>query len=255
MPFAPFDDALSPGSIEAFPNFTQPENPLDCWAIDVAERVFPGHPRAAARRGRLRRAARPARPLAPPRRPRGGVVRADHRGARGRRRGHGHLPRGHAPCTRPTRRRRSRSWRGPATSRSCAARARACARSPRSRAGGPSQPRRGAPAGPAADRPASRCPPARSPEHDSCALLERYGVTFAAARALRHCPTRRRRRCEQLGGPVVVKVDGPAHKQAAGGVVLGVGERRRRRARRPSASAAACSWRARSPAASRRSAA
>ena len=28
--------------------------------------------------------------------------------------------------------------------------------------------------------------------------------------------------CERLGGPVVVKVDGPAHKQAAGGVALGI---------------------------------
>ena len=27
---------------------------------------------------------------------------------------------------------------------------------------------------------------------------------------------------ERLGGPVVVKVDGPAHKQAAGGVALGI---------------------------------
>jgi succinyl-CoA synthetase beta subunit len=58
-------------------------------------------------------------------------------------------------------------------------------------------------------------------EHDSCALLERYGVTFPA-----------RVRCasaheaasafDLLGGPVVVKVDGPAHKQAVDGVALGV---------------------------------
>jgi acetyltransferase len=60
------------------------------------------------------------------------------------------------------------------------------------------------------------------PEHESCALLERYGVSFPP-----------RERCAsaddaaaafgRLGGPVVVKVDGPAHKQAAGGVALGIG--------------------------------
>ena len=77
---------------------------------------------------------------------------------------------------RPTRRRRSRSWRGRATWRCCAAPARACGRS-----------RRGALA---PVRRAPRRTPARAaslgdplpagalPEHDSCALLERYGVGF-----------------------------------------------------------------------------
>ena len=50
--------------VEAFPNYTLPENPLDCWAIDDAEIVYPGQPRAAARHRRLRRAARAGRPLA-----------------------------------------------------------------------------------------------------------------------------------------------------------------------------------------------
>ena len=42
IPFAPFDDALKARLVEAFPNFTLPENPLDCWAIDDAARVYPG---------------------------------------------------------------------------------------------------------------------------------------------------------------------------------------------------------------------
>ena len=42
IPFAPFDSALQARLVEAFPNFTQPENPLDCWAIDAYEHVFPG---------------------------------------------------------------------------------------------------------------------------------------------------------------------------------------------------------------------
>ena len=34
IPFAAFDDVLKSRLVEAFPNYTQPENPLDCWAID-----------------------------------------------------------------------------------------------------------------------------------------------------------------------------------------------------------------------------
>ena len=63
------------------------------------------------------------------------------------------------------------------------------------------------------------------PEYESALILERYGVEFA-----------KRRRCAtpgdaaaaaaELGGRLVVKADGPAHKQAVGGVVVGVrGER------------------------------
>ena len=69
--------------------------------------------------------------------------------------------------------------------------------------------------------PSIRCPPARSRSTTRAALLERYGVTFPA-----------RVRCasaheaasafDLLGGPVVVKMDGPAHKQAVDGVALGV---------------------------------
>ena len=42
IPFAAFDDVLKARLIAAFPNYTLPENPLDCWAIDDAERVYPG---------------------------------------------------------------------------------------------------------------------------------------------------------------------------------------------------------------------
>jgi acyl-CoA synthetase (NDP forming) len=59
------------------------------------------------------------------------------------------------------------------------------------------------------------------PEYDSCALLERYGVSFPA-RERCATPAEAAAAFAGLGGPVVVKVDGPAHKQAAGGVVLGI---------------------------------
>jgi acetyltransferase len=60
------------------------------------------------------------------------------------------------------------------------------------------------------------------PELESAALLERYGVPFPARRRAAS-PEEAARVAEELGFPVVVKVDGPAHKSAVGGVVLGVG--------------------------------
>jgi acetyltransferase len=59
------------------------------------------------------------------------------------------------------------------------------------------------------------------PEHESALVLERYGVPFAARRRAAS-PEEAAAAARELGAPVVVKVDGPAHKAAAGGVVLGV---------------------------------
>lgn len=59
------------------------------------------------------------------------------------------------------------------------------------------------------------------PELESGALLERYGVPVAA-RLRAATPAEAASAATQLGFPVVVKVDGPAHKVAVGGVVLGV---------------------------------
>jgi acetyltransferase len=59
------------------------------------------------------------------------------------------------------------------------------------------------------------------PEHESSLLLERAGVPFAPhLRA--STPEEAARAAARLGLPVVVKLDGPAHKSRAGGVVLGV---------------------------------
>jgi acetyltransferase len=59
------------------------------------------------------------------------------------------------------------------------------------------------------------------PELESTAILERYGVPFPP-RARAGTPADAAAVASALGFPVVVKVDGPAHKSAAGGVVLGV---------------------------------
>ncbi len=58
-------------------------------------------------------------------------------------------------------------------------------------------------------------------EHDSALALERYGVPFAPRRRAAS-PDEAAQAAEELGAPVVVKVDGSAHKSREGGVVLGL---------------------------------
>jgi len=63
--------------------------------------------------------------------------------------------------------------------------------------------------------------PGPLPEHDSALVLERYGVPFAARRRAA-TPEEAAAAAAELGPPVVVKLDGPAHKSRVGGVVLDV---------------------------------
>jgi acyl-CoA synthetase (NDP forming) len=64
--------------------------------------------------------------------------------------------------------------------------------------------------------------PGSLPEHESAACLERYGVPFARRRRAA-TPEDAAAAAAELAVPVVVKRDGPAHKAADGGVVLGLG--------------------------------
>ncbi len=59
------------------------------------------------------------------------------------------------------------------------------------------------------------------PELESALVLERYGVRSSPCRRAPSAAEAAAAAAE-LGFPVVVKVDGPAHKTAAGGVVLGI---------------------------------
>ncbi len=59
------------------------------------------------------------------------------------------------------------------------------------------------------------------PEHESALALERYGVPFAPRRRAVY-PGEAEAAAYELGPPVVVKLDGPAHKSREGGVVLDV---------------------------------
>ncbi len=58
-------------------------------------------------------------------------------------------------------------------------------------------------------------------EHESALVLERYGVRFAPRRRAA-TPEEAAEAARKLGVPVVVKLDGPAHKGRVGGVVLDV---------------------------------
>ena len=61
------------------------------------------------------------------------------------------------------------------------------------------------------------------PEHDSCALLERYGVAFAAARGAARLPPRRRRPASSWAAPSSSRSTARRTSRSAGGVVLGLG--------------------------------
>jgi len=61
------------------------------------------------------------------------------------------------------------------------------------------------------------------PEYESALVLERYGVPLAPRRRAAS-PEEAAAAAAELGFPVVVKVDGPAHKAAQNGVVLGLGD-------------------------------
>ena len=63
--------------------------------------------------------------------------------------------------------------------------------------------------------------PGPLPEHESALVLERYGVPFAP-RLRAATPDDAAQAARKLGPPVVVKLDGTAHKSRVGGVVLGV---------------------------------
>ena len=219
IPFAPFGEEIKARLIAAFPNYTLPENPLDCWAIDDYTVVYPGS------LALLRDTGDYDVLLAQ-------VDLSRHRGE------HDeewcslivesladvtdgteivpvvtsvHSTDPPAAIAAMARERDVALLRGTREGlRAIAAVARWHARPARAAHDG---------GAPVAGEP---LPSGALPEHDSCALLERYGVSFPA-RERCASPDEAAAAFERLGGPVVVKVDGPAHKQAAGGVALGIG--------------------------------
>ena len=218
IPFAAFGDGIKARLIAAFPNYTLPENPLDCWAIDDYSVVYPGS------LALLRDTGDYDVLLAQ-------VDLSRHRGEHDEQwcslivesladvtDGTQIVPvvtSVHSTDPPPAIAALARA-RDVALLRGTREGLRAVAAVARWHARRPPAERNGH--APASGDP---LPAGPLPEHDSCALLEGYGVSFPP-----------RERCAsaeeaaaafgRLGGPVVVKVDGPAHKVAAGGVALGV---------------------------------
>ena len=53
IPFQPLSAGLAVRLTDAFPNFVAPQNPVDAWAIDDVEKVFPGTLQLLARSGEI----------------------------------------------------------------------------------------------------------------------------------------------------------------------------------------------------------
>jgi acetyltransferase len=217
IPFVPLPAALAAQLRDEFPNYLDPGNPLDAWAIDEAERVYPRSLELLADSGAFDIL----------------LAQIDLSQFRGRAEtewcllivaaladavdGTGIFPAVTSVqvCDPPSevaalaRERDVALLRGPRTAlRALAAVAR----------------RRAAPP-PSLDREpvdlSDLLAEGPLPEYESALVLERYGVPVAPRRRARS-PAEAAEAARDLGFPVVVKVDGPAHKSGTGGVVLGV---------------------------------
>ena len=218
IPFAPFDDATAARLIEAFPNFTQPENPLDCWAIDAYEHVFPGTLSIMRETGSydiLLAQLDLSRHRGEHEEGWSAFITAALADAVEGTDVFGAVTSVHATDPPPAiaelaRGRDVALLRGTREGlRAIASVARWCER-PHALPPVAHPPLPGEP-----------LPAGALAEHDSCALLERYGLTFPP-RVRCASPHEAASAFDLLGGPVVVKLDGPAHKQVAGGVALGI---------------------------------
>jgi acetate---CoA ligase (ADP-forming) len=219
VPFAPLPEELARRLCDEFPNFRSPQNPLDAWSVDAVEKVFPRSLELMARSGAFDIL----------------LAQVDHSQFRGS------WEQGWATLIVES---LAKAVEGtdvfPAVTtvqmsdplpelsavareldlpllRGSGAAVRALARVACRR---PAQP-----------------PPSLSwepveiadliphdgplPEHESAAILERYGVALPPRRRAAS-PDETAQAAAELGFPVVVKIDGPAHKVQGGAVALGV---------------------------------
>ena len=219
LPFPPLPPDLARALSEAFPNFCSPQNPLDAWAIDAVEKVFPRSLELLARSGAFDIL----------------VAQVDHSQFRGEWeqewvelivralddavKGTDVFPAVTTIQTSdplPELSELARELDLPLLRGSGAA-IRALARVALRR--GPVT----VSTAPAIPVDLSDLLPAAGalPEHESAAVLERYGIRFAPRRRA-SSPEEAAEAAAEIGFPVVVKVDGPAHKARGGGVALGV---------------------------------
>jgi acyl-CoA synthetase (NDP forming) len=218
IPFHPLSAELSQRLVEAFPNYVAPQNPVDAWAIDEVERVFPGTFQILAGSGEFDIL----------------VAQVDQSQFLGKAETANALltigaladaVEGTAifpavasvqPCD-----------AGPAAAQLAWQRDVAMLRGSRN-----AMRALGAVAAWAPRQPAHQAgttpidlgrllKPGALPEYESGSILERYGIPVAARRQAR-TPDEAARAAAELGFPVVVKREGQAHKSRDGGVIMGL---------------------------------
>ena len=219
MPFEPLPEEVAADLIARFPNYRAPGNPLDAWAIEEAELVFPGSIEILVRSGAFDIV----------------VAQADQSQFRGEEE--------HEWCFMIVK----ALAEATAGTEIFPAVTTVSAVDPRPEVAeyalehdvallrGPRDAMR-ALAAAASLRPASATTSPAEPvdladllgegalaEFESALVLERYGVPVAPRRRA-SSPEEAADAAAELGFPVVVKMDGPAHKAAQNGVVLGLGD-------------------------------
>ena len=219
IPFEPLPEATAAELMARFPNYGAPGNPLDAWAIDEAEAVFPGSIEILVRSG--------AYDIV--------IAQADQSQFRGAEE--------HEWCFMIVKA-LAEATAGtdifPAVTTVSAVDPRpevaeyalehdvALLRGPRDamRALAAAASLRTASVQPEPEAPvelADLLQDGPLPEYESALVLERYGVPLAPRRRAAS-PEEAAAAAAELGFPVVVKVDGPAHKAVQNGVVLGLGD-------------------------------
>jgi acetyltransferase len=219
IPFEPLPEVIAAELVARFPNYGAPGNPLDAWAIDEAEAVFPGSIEILVRSGVFDIV----------------IAQADQSQFRGAEE--------HEWCFMIVKA-LAEATAGtdifPAVTTVSAVDPRpevaeyalehdvALLRGPRDamRALAAAASLRTASVQPEPEAPvelADLLQDGPLPEYESALVLERYGVPLAPRRRAAS-PEEAAAAAAELGFPVVVKVDGPAHKAVQNGVVLGLGD-------------------------------
>jgi acetyltransferase len=219
MPFSPLPPELAGELVAEFPNYGQPQNPLDAWAVDEAERVFPRSLELMARSGAFDILVAQ-------------IDLSQYRGATANSwcemivRALGELTEGTDIFPVVT----SVGSSDPPPAIAAVAHrfdiallrgVREATRALASVAAWRPLTARPGPGAQRADLSDLLDAEGPLPEHESSLVLERYGVVVAP-RARVTGPDEAARAADELGFPVVVKVDGVAHKSTAGGVITDV---------------------------------
>jgi acetate---CoA ligase (ADP-forming) len=216
MPFAPLSDRLSKRLSAAFPNYLAPQNPVDAWAIDDVDRIFPGTLRLLAGSDEfdvLVAQVDESQYLGEPEAANAVLIT---RALADATEGTNIFPAVTSVQTNdpPAAVARLAAERDVALLRG----SRNAMRALSAVAGWkPKHP----PEAAVAPRDATPLSPGALSEYASAVILERFGIAIAPRKRARN-PDEAAAAAVELGFPVVVKRDGPAHKSRDGGVVLGL---------------------------------